>query len=480
MSTAATVPDDGPKRLLDASATGARPTILVRASAAAAGVLSRADAQALVERVVRMSKADAVRVNVRSARETNLRFADNQISTSGAATNTTVRIQSVFGRRRASAVTNDRSDEGLRRAVAQAEALARLAPEDPEYLGELGPQRYAEVAAWEDATAELSAEDRARAALGALAPARASTDITVAGFIVCSAEAAAVGNSAGLFGYHRGTNANYTLTARTRDGTGSGWAGAEDTDWAKLDFADVARRAIDKARRSRNPVAVEPGRYTVIFEPEATANLVGLLGGALQARAADEGRSAFSKAGGGTKVGERIVDERVTLVSDPRDPLLLGAPFDGDGLPLARETWIENGVLKQLAYTRFWGKKQGQAPTGGAGALRMVGGNETTESLVAGCPRGILVTRLWYLRPVDPRTLVYTGLTRDGTFLVEHGKVVRAIKNLRFNDSPLFMLSNLAGVGAPVRTAGGDGGPTVAMPPIRVRDFNFTSLSDAV
>jgi predicted Zn-dependent protease len=351
-------------------------------------------------------------------------------------------------------VTNDRSDEGLRRAVAQAEALARLAPEDPEYLGELGPQQYAEVAAWADATAELSAEDRARAALGALAPARASNDITVAGFIVCGAEASAVGNSAGLFGYHRATNANYTLTARTRDGTGSGWAGADDTDWARLDFADVARRAIDKARRSRNPVAVEPGRYTVIFEPEATANLVGLLGGALQARAADEGRSAFAKPGG-TKVGERIVDGRVTLLSDPRDPLLLGAPFDGDGLPLARQAWIENGVLRQLAYSRFWGQKHGQAPTGGVGSLRMAGGSETTESLVAGCPRGILVTRLWYLRPVDARTLVYTGLTRDGTFLVENGKVVRAIKNLRFNDSPLFMLSNLEGVGAPVRTAGG-------------------------
>ena len=479
MSTSTTPPGGAPKRLLAHPGIGGGPEILVRAGAAAARVLARAEAQALVERVVGMSRADAVRVSVRSARETNLRFADNRISTSGATTNTTVRVQSVFGQRRASVVTNDRSDEGLRRAVARAEALARLAPEDPEYLGELGPQQYAEVPAWADATAALSAEDRARAALGALAPARASNDITVAGFIVCGAEAAAVGSSAGLFGYHRATNANYTLTARTRDGTGSGWAGADDADWARLDFADVARRAIDKARRSRNPVAVEPGRYTVIFEPEATANLVGLLGGALQARAADEGRSAFSKPGG-TRVGERIADGRVTLLSDPRDPLLLGAPFDGDGLPLARQAWVENGVLRQLAYSRYWGNKQGQAATGGVGSLRMAGGNETTESLVAGCPRGILVTRLWYLRPVDARTLVYTGLTRDGTFLVENGKVVRAIKNLRFNDSPLFMLSNLEGVGAPVRTAGGDGGPTLAMPPIRVRDFNFTSLSDAV
>jgi predicted Zn-dependent protease len=192
-------------------------------------VLARADAQALVERVVRMSRADAVRVNVRSARETNLRFADNQISTSGATTNTTVRVQSVFGRRRAAVVTNDRSDEGLRRAVAQAEALARLAPEDPEYLGELGPQQYAEVAAWADATAELSAEDRARAALGALAPARAAKDLTVAGYLVCGAGAQAIGTSAGLFAYHRSTTANYTLTARTADGTGPGGRGRSTT-----------------------------------------------------------------------------------------------------------------------------------------------------------------------------------------------------------------------------------------------------------
>jgi predicted Zn-dependent protease len=447
---------------------------------AAIGVLSREQAQAIVERAVKLSKADAVRVSVNSSRETNLRFADNQMSTSGVTTNSTIRIQSVFGKRKASVVTNDRSDEGLRRAVEQSEALARLAPEDPEYLGELPPQTYAPVNAWFDRTAELSAEDRAMAAMTALAPARAAKDLTVAGFIICNASASAIGNSAGLFAYHRGTSANYTLTARTTDGTGSGWVGSESTDWSAIDFQSVADRAIDKARRSRNPVGIEPGRYTVIFEPEATANLVSLLGGAFQARSADEGRSAFSKAGGGTRLGEKIVDERVTLLTDPADPLILGSPFDGEGMPTGKQTWVQNGVLNSLAYNRFWANKQGKTATGGAQSLRMAGGKDTIESMIASTTRGVLVTRLWYLRPLDARTLMYTGLTRDGTFLIENGKIARSIKNFRFNDSPLFMLNNLEGVGAAVRTAGGEGGPGVAMPPIKVRDFNFSSSSDAV
>lgn len=458
---------EAPRRLLGANAFGVL---------AATGVLSRDDAQALVERAVKLSTADEINVSVQSRRETNLRFADNQMSTSGVTTNTTIRVESVFGKRVASVVTNDQSMEGLQRAVQQSETIAKLAPEDPEYLPGLGAQSYEPVPAWFDSTADLSAEARAKAALTALAPARAASDLTVAGFIACDAGATAIGNNHGLFAYHRSTNANYTLTARTNDGTGSGWAAAEDNDWAALDFDDVATRAIDKARRSRNPVAIEPGRYTVIFEPEATGNLVSTMRGALQARSADEGRSAFAREGG-TKVGEKILDERITMVADPRDPLVLGAPFDGSGLPQQKEVWVENGVLKQLAYNRFWAQKQGRQPTGGGGSLRLVGGTDTTDAMIASTERGVLVTRLWYLRAVNQRTLVYTGLTRDGTFLIEDGKIARSIKNFRFNDSPLFMLNNLEGIGASVRTAGGG---SLVMPTVKVRDFNFTSLSDAV
>ena len=456
-----------PKRLLGDAAYGVL--------AAPDSVLTREEAQSLIERTIKLSKADAIRVNVQNARESNVRFAANQMSTSGLQSTTTIRVQSVFGKRKASVVTNSRTDDGLRRAVEQSEALARLAPEDPEYLGELGAQQYILVNAWFDSTASLSADERAKAALSALAPARASNDLTVAGFLVTTARTTAIGNSAGLFAYHRSTDANYSLTARTNDGTGSGWAAAEENDWSKLDFEGVGRRAIEKARASRNPVALEPGRYTVVLEPDATSDLIPLMAGALNARSAEEGRSAFAKGGGATKVGEKIVDERVTLRSNPADPLILATPFDNEGMPLGPQTWIESGVLKQLAYTRFWANKQGKTPTGGANSLRLDGGTETLDQIIASTQRGVLVTHCWYIRSVDQRTLVYTGLTRDGTFLIESGKIARPIKNFRFNESPLFMLNNLDAIGRPVRTAGGD-----AMPAIRVRDFSFTSLSDAV
>jgi predicted Zn-dependent protease len=442
-------------------------------------VLSRAECEDIVQRALKLSKADACRVNVGSSYQTNLRFADNQMSTSGISDDANITISSVFGKKRASVSTNDVSPAGLARAVAQSEALARLAPDDPELLPELGPQEYVTIPAWFDATATLSADDRAKAALTALEPARKAGDLTVAGYIDCSANAGAMGNSAGLFAYHRSTGANYTLTVRTNDGTGSGWIGADENDWRKIDFAGIATRAIAKARASRNPSAIEPGRYTVIFEPQAVSDLIGSVRGAMNARAADEGRSPFSKPGG-TKLGERILDARVTLLTDPADPQILGAPFDGEGLPQSRQVWVENGVLKQLAYTRYWAQRTGKTATGGGGfgggGLKMIGGDSTIDAMIANTERAVLVTRLWYLRAVDQRTLVYTGLTRDGTFLVENGKIARSIKNFRFNDSPLFFLNNLEAIGPAVRVA--DGGSVV--PALKARDFSFTSLSDAV
>ncbi len=465
---------DSPKRLI-ALREAERHGVLDEAV-----VLSRAECEDIVQRALRLSKADACTVQVGSTYQTNLRFADNQMSTSGISDDAGISITSVFGKRAASVNTNDTSPDGLARAVAQSEALAKLAPEDPEYLPPLGPQQYATIDAWFDSTANLSAEDRAKAAVTALEPARRAGDLTVAGFIDCGASARAMGNSAGLFAYHRSTSANYTLTVRTNDGTGSGWVGADENDWHKIDFAGVAQRAITKARASRNPVAIEPGRYTVIFEPQAVSDLIGSVRGALGARAADEGRSAMAKPGGGTKIGERIMDSRVTLLTDPADPQILGAPFDGSGLPLTRQVSVENGVLKQLAYDRYWAQRTGNTPTGGGGfgggGLKMLGGDSTIEQMIASSERAVVVTRLWYLRSVNPRQLVLTGLTRDGTFLVENGKIARSIKNFRFNDSPLFLLNNIEAIGDSVRV--GDGGSVV--PPVKSRDFNFTSLSDAV
>ncbi|MFL5568784.1 MAG: TldD/PmbA family protein [Gemmatimonadaceae bacterium] len=443
-------------------------------------VMPREQAQQLVEKLVKMSKADEISVNINSGYQADVRFAANQMSTAGGVVNAQIGIQSTFGKKHAATVTNDISDDSLRRAVEQSEALAKLSPDDPETMPGLGPQTYLPVNGYFDSTANLTPEDRARAALSALEPARKAGDLKAAGFIVVNAGANALGNSKGLFAYNRSTAANYTLTVRTEDGTGSGWAGSEHPDWRQVDFQGLASRAIEKARLSRSPVAIEPGRYTVILEPQAVGDLVQLMAFALAARNADEGRSAFSKQGGGNKIGEKIVDSRVTIISDPQDPQILSQPYDNQGLPLARQVWVENGVLKQLFYSRFWAQKQGKQATGFPSSIKMLGGTTSMDEMIRSTPRGVLVTRLWYLRQVDPRTILFTGLTRDGTFLIENGKLSKAVKNFRFNESPLFLLANLEALGPAIRLGGTEQGGPVIMPAIKAKDFNFTSLSDAV
>ena len=442
--------------------------------------MSRADAQALIEKTVKMSKADSINVQIDDGTTTNLRFADNRVTTAGSVQDSSVVVLSAYGPKHAAVSTNDLSDEGLRRAVAQSEALARLAPDDPEAMPELGPQQYGSTDAYFTSTSEASADTRARAAMTALEPARASGNLKAAGYLEVHGRSSSIGNNKGMFGYYPYTTANYTLTVRTADGTGSGWAGAEVNDWAHLDFAALGKHAIDKATASRSPVAIEPGHYTVVMEPQAVGDIVQLIGGYAGAREADEGRSPFVKAGGGNKIGMKVVDSRVSIISDPFDPGLRGQPFDYEGLPLGRQVWIENGILTHLYYSRFWAKKQNAVATGAPSTFKMTGGNTTVEDMIKSTARGVLVTRLWYLREVDPRTILYTGLTRDGTFLIENGKISRAIKNFRFNDSPLFMLNNVEALGVPVRIGGTEAGGPIVVPAVKAKDFDFTSLSDAI
>ena len=437
--------------------------------------MTRDEARALIERAVKLSKADEIQVNVSSGDEKNVRFADNRITTSGSSSDTSLRVYSAFGKKHAVATSNDVSPEGIERVVRQSEALARLAPENPEAMPLLGSQSYPAVDAHFASTARATAEMRAAAAAAAIDAAKKAGDVTAAGILVTTSGSNAVGNNKGLFAWRESTSADFSTTVRANDGTGSGWGGANHPDWTKLDFKAASNTATTKARLSRNPTAIEPGQYTVILEPQAAGDLVSLLGNAFDARPADEGRSVFSKTGGGTRVGEKIVDERVTFLSDPADPQLLGSPFDNDGLPVGRQVWVENGVLKTLGYSRYWAQRQNRAPTGNAGSLKMVGTDQTTEQLIASTERGVLVTRFWYIRPVNARTLLYTGLTRDGTFLIENGRIARSIRNMRFNESPLFMLNKLDAIGRPIRL--GDG---LVMPALKVRDFTFSSLSDAV
>ncbi len=466
---------------LDMPPQGGRGGQAAAGADAGSTLLSRQQAQAIAERVLKMSAADQTRVTIVSSRGGNTRFADASISTSGAVEDRSVTVTATVGRRRASATTNVLDDASLQRTVDMAARLARLAPEDPELMPELGAQTYASVAAFVGRTADLDPEARAtavrRAVDAANAAGKAAGQLFSAGFLEANARVVAVATSAGLFAYHPTTDAGFSVTARTSDGTGSGWASGGARDWAAVDPAGIGRMAAQKAVASRSPQAMDPGAYTAVLEPQAVSDLVPLLAPALNARAADEGRSPFSKPGGGTRIGEKVMDERVTLYSDPSDPQLLGSPFDGDGLPLGRVVWIDKGVLRNLSYTRFWAQKQGEQPTGNAlaGGLALTGGTRSTEEIVAGCERGILVTHFFYIRSLEPRTVLQTGLTRDGTFLIEKGKITKALKNFRWNESPLLMLNRLEDIGRSELTAAGR-----LMPALRISRFEFSSLSDAV
>jgi len=444
--------------------------------------LTRDEARSLAERTLRFIRSEQARVTINSGSTGNTRFAANQITTGGDVTDTTVTVTTAFGRRVASSTTNRLDDEGLRTAVQTSERLAPLSPEDPEYLGELGPVAVPERDAVVPTTRDLGPDARARAAAEVTALA-ARRGLVATGYTEHRTGSSAVMTTRGHFAYQASSNANFTTTVRTADGAGSGWAGTGFFDWSALDARALGETASEKAERSSGARDVEPGRWVTILEPTAVANMVGLMMGSLGARAADEGRSYFSRPGGGTRIGERFLDERVTIWSDPLDPRVFSAPFNGQGLANRRETWVEDGVLRTLAYDRFWASRQNREPTGFVSGYYMEGGDATLDDMIRSTERGLLVTRLWYIRSVDPRTILFTGLTRDGTFMIENGRVAYPVKNLRWNESPVFMLSNIEMMGAPVRVSPSESSeiaPAVVVPALKVRDFTFTSVSDAV
>ena len=458
------------------------PRSLFTPAYAPAGILTRAEAQEIAQRALRNSPADETRVSLNSAARADTRFALNQVTTSGENQDTQVTITAYSGNRAASVSTNRLDEASLAAAAKQAYEIAKLVPPNPERMPELGPQTYPAPQA--RMITLPSPTERAAASKIVTELARAN-ELIATGFIECRASATALANSKGLFAYDSSSTVTMTATVRSPDGTGSGWACTDGNTFSDLDPQRVAATAVQKAKDSRSPVAIEPGRYTTILEPTAVGNLVQLIANAMQARSADEGRSFFSKQGGGNKIGLKVVDERVTLLTDPADAPSTGGGYDGDGMPLEKVTWIENGVVKNLNYDRFWAQKQGVQPTrsGGRSALRMLGGTTGVADMIKSTERGILVTRFWYIRGVDPRTILYTGLTRDGTFLIENGKVTRPIKNFRFNESPIFFLNNLEAMGPTIRINASENlgaGGAVYMPPIKVRDFTFSSLSDAV
>ncbi len=418
-------------------------------------------------------------VRVDDGRDAYARFAVNEATGAGDTDGTRIAVRVALGRRHATASSNRPDPAALRALVERAAAMAKLAPEDPESMPALGPQSYGLAGpAYDEATAAYAHERRGAQARDAI-EACGRAGVTGAGFLQTSAESLFVASSAGLRAAHRATRAAFSMTARTPDGTGSGWAGASSERAAELDTGALAARAIDKATRSAKPRPLPPGRYTVVLEPEAVGDLLGSFLGALDARQADEGRSFFARKGGGNRVGEKLFAGDINLASDPADPALPSAPFDDEGLPAAKTRWVENGTLRALRYSRFWASKQGKAPTGRPEAYHLAGGRAASlQDLVKGVQKGLLVTRFWYIRWVDPQSMLLTGLTRDGLFAIERGEITHPVRNFRFNESPAKVFANTTALTRETFRTAGD--PRVRVPALVANDFFMASPSEAV
>lgn len=436
-------------------------------------ILNKEESRQILEKVLSYSRADECTVNLNGSKAGNIRYARNTVSTSGEETNMSIVVQSSFGRRTGTATINELDDASLEKVVRRSEELARLAPENPEYVEILGPQTYAESKAFFESTENIDPEFRARAAESSIVPA-SQKNVVSAGFLDHTAGFSSMMNSKDLFAYHKQTELNFTVTMRTEDGQGSGWAASDVNDASKFNAARPSEIAIQKALSSRGARAIEPGRYTVILEPAAAVTLLQNMMNNFNARAADEGRSFLSRPGGKNKLNEKIVDERINIYTDPLDNNIPGSTWTSEGLPRTRTQWIQNGVVKNLFYDRYWAKQKSTEPVAFPSKFIMQGGSSSLEEMIKNTDRGILVTRLWYIRTVDPQTLLYTGLTRDSTFYIENGEIKFPVKNFRFNESPVIMLNNLEALGQPQRIEGN------MVPPMKIRDFTFTSLSDAI
>ena len=436
-------------------------------------ILSKEEAQAILTKVLSFSTADECQASLSGADTGNIRYANNAVSTAGAASTMTLSVSSVYGKKVGSASVNEFDDESLKKVVERSEELARLSPENPEYMPMLGPQTYDESPTFVASTAAINPESRADMVAKSLDVSKGA-GLEAAGFLDNSSGFRAMMNSKGLFAYNKDTDVSFSVTIRTPDGTGSGYTSNSFNDVSKLDTGAMSSIAAAKAKNSVGANAIEPGKYTVILEPLAVSDLVSWILRGFDARSADEGRSFMSKRGGGTRLGEQLFDERISIYTDPMNPELPTATWDGDGLPLKKTMWVENGVVKNLAYSRYWAAQQGVDPLPSGRGMIIPGGNASLEDMIRSTERGVLVTRFWYIRSVDPQSLLLTGLTRDGTFYIENGEIKFPIKNFRFNESPIIMLNNVEELGRTERSG------NILVPPMKIRDFTFTSLSDAI
>lgn len=448
-------------------------------------LLTETEARAICEKLLSYVKADDAVVSVNSENYGHLRFAANAFTTSGARENTSVGVTVWIGGKRGSASTNEIDDESLKATVALAEQLARISPVDREYMPTLGKQTYKPVNGYAAATSNISVTSRAKTINDVIASCEKSKVIG-AGFHQARGSAGASATKNGNFFYDRSSLVSLSTTARTPDGTSSGYFLRNHFDVAKLDTARVANEAIRKALDARNPRVLEPGVYPAILEPQAVADLLGFITFTFDARSAEEGRSPFSLPGGKTKVGEKIFDERLNVYSDPWHPELPGSASAQGGLPAQKIHLVRNGVLENLVYSRYWAKQKGKEPTPGPvnSIIESSQAPVSLEDMIKSMDRGILLGRFWYIRGVDARTVLQTGLTRDGIWYIEKGKIQYPVKNFRFNQSVIQLLApgNVDMIGKPERVGSseGQGGNAALLPALKVKAFHFSSQSEAV
>ncbi|WP_040897874.1 TldD/PmbA family protein [Xenococcus sp. PCC 7305] len=445
--------------------------------AVASTILGQEEAVDILESVIEKSQADDVFVSLSSQESALSRFSENQISQNIQKNKFSLTITSYFGKRSASASTTELDPDAIAQTLRRCEDLARFAPEDPEWVELLAPQTYEErQPAFDLATADLTPLTRGEIVQEVC---QLSVKAGVAGSGTFSTNVAlqAIANSAGLRGCDRNTRADFSFTARQDNG--SSWS--QLTAWGveQLPILDATEKVIQKAILSRNPQEVAPGDYTVIFEPNAMAGLLPWVIWNMDARAADEGRSFMSctdEAGQpmGNRVGEELFSPLVQIQRNPTHPLLQSGRFFGNGLGNSYLEIVRDGSPQALSYSCYWAQQKGKEANGSFFPIVMAGSEKTVDDLIAGTEKGILVTRAWYVRYVNPRTLEVTGMTRDGTFWIEEGKIAYPIKNLRFNQSLPAMLKNIEAVGMTKRCG------TSVIPACKVNNFHFSSITDSI
>jgi predicted Zn-dependent protease len=407
------------------------------------------------------------------------RFANNAIHQNVAARGVNLSVRPVTDGRTARATTNRLDAEGIRNVVAESVAITRLTAPDPEMQPLAGPAECQPAEHWFEATAQVTPRERALAVAEAIRVVEGAGQ-TAAGIYSTGDSFFAALNSRGLSAWHRETMARFSITAMASGS--SGWAKASACYHGDLDPVQLAASASHKATASQAPHELPAGRYTVILEPAAVLDLAGQMFGDFSATAIRDGRSFLND-----RIGRKVFGGNVDIRDDAYHPLQSGAPFDGEGVPRQPLTLVEGGVVREIAYSRQAAALAGVAPTGHGFPLpnelgeapvniAIAGGDSTVEEMVASTERGILVTRFWYIREVDPYQKVFTGMTRDGTFLVEAGRVAGGLRNFRFNQSLIEMLSNVEALSQPVRASGEEAADMV-VPAMKIRDFHFTEVT---